>query len=342
LAWWPPKGSSIAAGQQGNGITVKEQLQKKDSACGCPVGNKWIITRRDFLKASVLAGLSVAPLAVHGQACGRKARIRFGIVADPHYADADPQGNRHYRESACKMAECVELMNDRKVDFLIELGDFKDQDSPPIEKETISYLRAIERLFKRFKGARYHVIGNHDVDSISKKQFLANIKNTNIARDSSYYSFDSKGVHFTVLDANYRGDGSAYDHGNFDWRDTHIPGAQLKWLKQDIAAAPGPVIVFVHQQLDGEGDHCVNNADEVRDLLQASGKVPAVFQGHNHKGSTAADNQIEGIHYYTLKAMVEGSGPENNSYAVVEVLDGNPPQRMIVTGYRRAVSKKLS
>lgn len=319
-------------------MTVEEQLQKKDLAGERPAGNRWIITRRDFLKASALAGLSAASCALHGQASRSKVRIRFGIIADPHYADAETRGNRYYRESARKMAECVELMNERKVDFLVELGDFKDQDSPPVEESTISYLRAIERVFKRFKWARYHVIGNHDVDSISKKQFLANVKNTNIARGSSYYSFDSKGVHFAVLDANYRADGSAYDHGNFDWRDTNIPGAQLKWLEQDIAAAPGPVIVFVHQQLDGEGDHYVNNADEVRDLLQASGKVPAVFQGHNHQGSTAADNQIEGIHYYTLKAMVEGSGPENNSYAVVEVLDGSD---IVVTGYRAALSKEL-
>lgn len=314
---------------------MKAQGQEKNCVGERPVGDKWVVTRRDLLKASVLAGLSVVPLSLYGQASGPRVKRRFGIVTDPHYAGAAPRGSRYYRESVGKMTECVELMNERKVDFLIELGDFKDQDSPPIEKKTISYLQVIERVFEQFKGARYHVIGNHDVDSISKKQLLANINNTNIPAKSTYYSFDSKGVHFVVLDANYLADGSAYDHGNFDWRDTNITPAELRWLEQDIAAASGPAIVFVHQQLDGKGDHYVNNAEDVRKVVQASGKVLAVFQGHNHQGHYS---HIEGIHYYTLKAMVEGSGRQSNSYAIVEVLDGND---MIITGYRAAVSKEL-
>ena len=42
-------------------------------------------------------------------------------------------------------------------------------------------------------------------------------------------------------------------------------------------------------------------------ILHASGKVLAVFQGHHHSGSYS---NIAGIHYYTLKALVEGSGPD--------------------------------
>ncbi len=36
--------------------------------------------------------------------------------------------------------------------------------------------------------------------------------------------------------------------------------------------------------------------------------------------------------------MVEGPGPENNSYAVVEV---RPDYDIVITGYRKAVSKRL-
>jgi alkaline phosphatase len=71
------------------------------------------------------------------------------------------------------------------------------------------------------------------------------------------------------------------------------------------------VIVFVHQQLDCEGDLCVNNAGEVRQVLKRSRKKLAVFQGHNHSGHYS---RLNGIHYYTLKAMVEGSGSHNNAY----------------------------
>jgi hypothetical protein len=35
-------------------------------------------------------------------------------------------------------------MNAERVDFLVELGDFKDQDKPPAEQNTLSYLQAAE------------------------------------------------------------------------------------------------------------------------------------------------------------------------------------------------------
>lgn len=298
--------------------------------------NKWIITRRDFLKASVLAGFSAATLPGCSQIISPGTKARFGIVTDSHYADTDVRNNRFYRESTVKMTECVELMNRQNVDFLVELGDFKDQDDPAVEERTISHLRAIERVFQRFQGPKYHVIGNHDIDSISKEQFLENITNTNIRAGSAYYSYDSRGIHFIVLDANYCEDETAYDHGNFIWTDTHIPNVQLEWLRRDLAAVSLPVIIFIHQLLDGDGSHYVDNAKEVRSILQASGKVLAVFQGHKHAGNYSI---IEGIHYYTLKAMVDGSGPENNSYATVEVRNDNC---IIVTGYRRAENRKLS
>jgi hypothetical protein len=54
------------------------------------------------------------------------------------------------------------------VDFLVELGDFKDEDDPSVEVNTISYLQAMEAVFGQFRGPIYHVLGNHDMDSISK------------------------------------------------------------------------------------------------------------------------------------------------------------------------------
>ena len=216
-----------------------------------------------------------------------------------------------------------------------KLGDFKDQDKPPDEKRTIQHLQIIEGVFQQFNGPRYHVLGNHDLDSISKQQFLTNVENTNISKDRGYYSFDSGKLHFIVLDANFRSDGSDYDHGSFDWKDANIPPDELLWLQQDLAATKEPVIVFIHQLLDGEGDVFVKNADQVRKILQDSTKVLAVFQGHHHEGSY---RNIEDIHYYTLKAVVEGSGAENNSYAIVEVF---PDHSITITGYRKAISKKL-
>ena len=69
-------------------------------------------------------------------------------------------------------------MNEQKVAFLVELGDFKDQDKTPEEARTLGYLKKIEAVLAGFKGPRYHVIGNHDTDSLSKAAFLSVVENT--------------------------------------------------------------------------------------------------------------------------------------------------------------------
>jgi alkaline phosphatase len=83
----------------------------------------------------------------------------------------------------------------------------------------------------------------------------------------------------------------------------------------------------VHQELVGQPDYCVKNAGVVRGILEASGKVLAVFSGHNHHGNYTLLNKI---HYITIKAMVTGSGPQNNSYVIVE-LDSN--HNLTITGF---------
>jgi predicted phosphodiesterase len=295
------------------------------------------VTRRDFLKASgvLIAGISAGVPITCAYRTIDKAKLCFGIVTDAHYADAANMGTRHYKESVAKMRECIILMNKKKVDFLVELGDFKDQSKPASEESTLKYLKTIEKVYGQFKGPRYHVLGNHDVDSISKEQFLTYVENTGIPKGSKYYSFDSKGFHFIVLDANYTADGSDYDHGKFDWTDTNIPDIELDWLQNDLASTSTPAIAFVHQQLGGQRNHSIKNAAQVRQILQESQKILAVFQGHYHPGQYSA---IEDIHYYTLKAMVEGSGAENTSYAIVEVYD---KESIIVTGYGKALSKEM-
>jgi predicted phosphodiesterase len=287
------------------------------------------LNRRNFILTSTL---SLTLSSAWSQ--NTKVNVRFGMVTDPHYADREPNGTRFYRESLQKMQECVDVMNGSNTDFLIELGDLKDENSPSNEMETLRFLDTIEGVFQKYNGPSYHVFGNHDLDSISKEQFLSRVINTGIEKDKSYYSFQHGGVKFIVLDACFKKDGSPYDHGNFDWTDTNISPEQLQWLRDELDQSTMPVTVFVHQLLCGSGNVYIKNAEAVRKVLEDSKKVLAVFHGHHHVG----DYQfINGIHYYTLKAVVEGSGYDNNSYAIVNInADG-----IKIEGYRKAVSKQL-
>ena len=290
------------------------------------------ILRRDFLKVSAGA---LAGLAVDGIPLGAQAPVRFGLVTDTHYADADPVGARFYRESLAKMREAVTTLRAEKVSFLGILGDIKDMAPKEPEARTLSHLAAIEAEIQRFGGPTYHVLGNHDMDNISKPQMLSGITNTGIAGDRSYYAFNHQGLRIVVLDACFRENGQPYDHGNFDYRDTWVPQAELEWLDRELTASPVPVIVLAHQRLDGEGSLHVRNGREVRTVLERSKKVLGVFMGHDHPG---AYNQVNGIHYYTQKAVVEGSGDIHNAYTIVAV---DAAMNMTVTGYRMAVSKDL-
>lgn len=299
--------------------------------------NNLVFNRRNFIALSSLTLLGQFTLygkfnTIQAGVTGKK--IRFGIATDPHYADRKSAGTRFYRESLVKMREFVNRMNSEKVDFIIELGDLKDMDEIKSDITSINYIRKIEKKIKRFSGPTYHVLGNHDTDCITKEQFLDNVENTGIPRDRTYYSFNQSGMNFIVLDANFRSDGSHYERGNFDWTDSNIPEIEIEWLEKTLKSFNSPAIVFVHQRLDCGGEHCIKNAADVRKILSYSGKVAAVFQGHHHAGGQSV---MDGVLYYTLKAMVEGSGVENNSYALVEAgLD----MSIKIYGFRRAESVK--
>src|ERR1035437_8250885 len=108
------------------------------------------INRRKFVETSALAigGMTVSGMAF---AKSKFIPIKFGIVTDIHYAEApdNPELNRYFRQSNEKLAECVDLMNEQKVDFLIELGDLKDQGNPPKEAETLQFLDIIEKTDRK-------------------------------------------------------------------------------------------------------------------------------------------------------------------------------------------------
>jgi predicted MPP superfamily phosphohydrolase len=297
------------------------------------------IDRREFVVATVTL-LGGIPFSLFKSTKGDFKPIRFGIVTDIHYADRpNPDSStRYYKESLGKLSECIDLMNQQQVDFLIELGDFKDQGASPKEKETLVFLSTVEKEFRRFNGPRYHVLGNHDHDSISKQQFLDNISNEGFIKASGYYSFDRNSFHFIILDANYTSQGRVYDHGKFDWTDAHIPEDQLEWLKNDLHTNKIPAVIFLHHRLDTppvDKLYCPNNADIVRKMLEDAGNVVIVFQGHYHEGGLS---RLNNIHYYTLKALIEGSGPENNNYAIVEI---DKDLIVHIKGYRKTESLDL-
>ncbi len=265
--------------------------------------------RRAFLQQGTLV-LSAATIGSQSLLAENfDKRLRIGIVTDLHYADKAPAGTRNYRETLDKLDEAArQFERDRPV-FLVELGDLIDAaDSVELERR---YLKTINEKFSAICNDRHYVLGNHCVDTLKKEEFLGDVH-----QEKSFYSFDRGEFHFVVLDSCFRSDGKPYERKNFQWTDANIPANELEWLQADLEACPKPVIVFAHQRLDVSNNHGVKNNAQVRKILEASGKVLAVFQGHSHQNDLV---DIAGIHYCTLVAMVEGSGAENNGYALLEI-----------------------
>lgn len=276
------------------------------------------MNRRFFLKRLAICALSTT-VPQHFKCTKSEHVLRFGIITDVHYADREPSNTRFYKDSIDKLHQAIDFFNEEGLDFIIELGDLKDQDVVPEKSKTIEYLNYIEKIFKSFNGPSYHVLGNHDVDSISKEEFLQYTSNPAETDKKTYYSFIFCGIKCIVLDANFNEDGTPYDSGGFDWSKAFIPREQQDWLSKELSEVNTPVIVFIHQLLDSFSDVdkavCVGNAEEVVVQLEKH-NILAVFQGHYHDGHYSYRNNI---HYWTMKGMIEGTFPENNSYAIVEV-----------------------
>ncbi len=278
--------------------------------------------RRAFFRNGtlVLAAATIDPSALfaHDDA----SQLRIGLVTDLHYADKPPAGTRHYRETLGKLEEAALQFEQDAPAFLVELGDLIDAaDSVETEER---YLTTINREFSSICKDRHYVLGNHCVDTLKKEELLGGVE-----QEKSYYSFDRGGFHFVVLDSCFRSDGEPYGRRNFEWTDANIPAAELEWLDADLKATDKKVILFAHQRLDVSNNHGVKNNVDVRKVLESSGKVLAVFQGHSHQNDL---KEIGDIHYCTLVAMVEGSGVENNGYALMDV---DPNGTIRLKGFRK-------
>ena len=264
-------------------------------------------SRRAFLFGTTL----ILSNGVQGPASSIEPQTvtRFGLITDLHYADKAPSGTRHYRDTLAKLSKASDNIRKANPDFMVELGDLIDA-ADSVETE-LSYLKRINQEFCQIADQRHYVLGNHCVDTLKKEEFLSEVE-----QEKSFYSFDSGNMHFIILDSCFRSDGMPYSRKNFKWTDANIPPHELEWLRSDLANNQLPTIVFAHQRLDTTDNHGVRNATAVRKMLESSGKVQAVFQGHSHKNDY---KDLNGIHYCTMVAMVEGKGVENSGFSLIEI-----------------------
>jgi hypothetical protein len=268
-----------------------------------------MLRRRNFLVGGMLGCAASAFAGDSPFAASGDGALRIGLVADLHYAEKPAAATRYYRDTPAKLADAARQFANSGVELVVVLGDAID--TGKTQEDEMKALVRVAELLRSAPGRLRFVLGNHCVERLTKEQFLKTI-----SQEKSFFSFDVKARHFIVLDACFRRDDKPYGGAPNDWTDSNIPADQVKWLRNDLAGSPGKAFVFVHQRLDAPPPYGVGNAAEVRRVLEASGKVVAVFQGHQHAGDRRT---INGIDYVTLRALIEGKHLGNNAFAALEI-----------------------
>lgn len=285
------------------------------------------MTRREFTLMSSLS------LVAGGEVGGAKETLALGLLTDVHYADKKAGGSRHYRGSLAKGKEAAAFFRQRKPAAVICLGDLIDA-APSVAVE-LGYLKTIAGVLDKAAVPRYHVLGNHCVATLTKEEFFAHGGSVN---QKGHHSFDLGGVHFVILDACFTAQMEPYGRNNFVWHDSNLPPAQIGWLEKDLKRTKFPVVVMIHQRLDLDrpNKYAVKQSDKVREILEKSGKVRLVLQGHSHKNELT---KVKDIPYATLAAMVEGAGVENGAYSLLRFFDDGAIR---LEGHRRQESCEFS
>ncbi|WP_339926452.1 metallophosphoesterase [uncultured Cyclobacterium sp.] len=246
--------------------------------------------RRKFVHqlgaGSLLAALPFTSLSfkTNAASANNAKTLRFGLVADVH-KDLIPDANQ-------RLEEFIDKAITREVDMVIQLGDFCMGDSKN---------RDFMGIWETFKAPKYHVLGNHDMDRNSKQEMQ-----DFWGMPNNYYSYDIKGVHFIVLDANFlcqKGEFIAYKNANFyvdDSLRTYIDDKQIEWFKADLATTKLPTIVLSHQSL-WHHEWGVKNRLRIQEIMEAEAeKVICCFNGHNH---IDFHRHLNGIDYIEINSM---------------------------------------
>lgn len=300
------------------------------------------MNRREFLALSTAA----ASATTAGETASAKADevlVSFGLLTDVQYADAAPEGERHYRESLAKLEAAVADLATLKLPFSLHLGDVIDRDFASFTK--------VLPLFAALGHPVRHLLGNHDYSiADSEKKNVASL----LGMEADYYAFRTSGVRFVMLDTN---EVSTYKHPQGDaaelaaekvMRDLSAAGAnnakpwnggvsteQLEWLEKQLAeadAAHEPVIVCGHHPLlPEEGHHAWNHRDIIA-VLERHACVKAYLCGHNHSGGEVVSG---GIPFITFKSLLHEPGV--TSYAVLRLFKDD----LVIEGRGREKSRVI-
>ena len=299
--------------------------------------------RRNFI------GLSAAAASVYTARGGSMAHretpiLSFGLITDVQYADAEPEGERHYRSSLGKLKTAVNWLAPKKLPFTLHLGDLIDRD--------FKAFSTVLALLEGLGHPTHHLLGNHDYTVAEGEK--GRVVST-IGMPHDYYQFASSGVRFVMLDSN---DLSIYKYPAGSPQDLKseailkqlmeeksnngkpwnggVSEIQLQWLDDELTAADAAderVILCGHHPLLPADGNQAWNSDGILKVIDQHPSVTAYFNGHFHDGAQVLR---KGIPYITFKSILHQ--PEINAFSAVHLY----ADRMEIEGNGRETSRVVA
>ncbi len=271
--------------------------------------------------------------------------VRFGVISDPQYADADPRPEhlRYYRNSLAKLDDAIEVLNGEDLSFVVTLGDLIDRDWESFGPVLAAY--------EKLRHESVLLPGNHDF-SVAPEHLAA--VHTRLGMPAPFHHFAKGGIRFVVIDGSEEslfstapGD-PRHERAKMRLAELEAGGAinamrwnggigeaQFQWLEAVLAQAADDgekVVVMGHYPLCPQNEHNMWNGERLTALFAGSGNVIAYLCGHNHVGNLGRDGSTW---YVNFKGMVDT--PSENTFAVVEI----HADRIEIIGHGREESRFL-
>lgn len=243
------------------------------------------------------------------------AKLRLAVVTDIHYGF--DIGNKLGSKAPRLLDQFAKAVNRYNPDCVVDMGDRISCRNRDVD---LSHMKSVKEHFNAVTAPTHHMIGNHDA------KFISRADNEAITGSSGQsYSRAYNGYHLVFWNPNVN---------IKDPQGLMLAPEDVQWLRDDLARARGPVILFSHVPLDNDqkdydeekaeysgiaGRFYYHQGHEIRSILEESGKVVMCMAGHRH---TKRHREINGIHYITQQSMTSGwNGTRKpmGTYAFVEM-----------------------
>ena len=234
--------------------------------------------------------------------------LRIAVITDIHYGP--DIGAKKGSQAPFLVDQFINAATVFNAHYIFNLGDDVSSRDPESDEQ---YKQTLSRVFKRASCPVIKIDGNHCV-RFQEKQTLSR-------------SFDTEHHHIVMWNP----------YMNRYTRAGVIPDPQdMEWLENDLANAEKPTIILSHipfRGLESEGQRLRRtqteghyypanfaNEEQLRDIVESSGKVILCLSGHRHLNSIEMNNGVYHSIQQSLVEVIEDDKP-SGAYSLIEIDD---------------------